>query len=172
MMFTLTWSPRISAGIATKKTSKIMTVGQVAKSVTKYAIPMSICADLAGLEWTSHREIGEAVGITGNIASGALMGTPFGLCGAAIGALGGFAVWGAEEIINGLLDRTIFGEMIKNRRLHNEYGDGNAKEHAGHYDSELKLKTKRSSSLPLNVEMRKSSSIMMMMSLMLLLAEK
>ena len=94
---------------------------------------MSICADLAGLEWASHREIGETVGIAGNITSGALMGTLFGLCGAATGALGGFAVWGAEEIINWLLDRVIIivGEMIKNRRLHNEYGDGNAKEHAG-----------------------------------------
>ena len=68
------------------------------------------------------------------------MGTPFGLCGAAIGALGGFAVWGAEEIINRLLDRAIFGEMIKNQRLYNEYGDGNAKEHADHYDSELEDK--------------------------------
>ena len=57
----------------------------MAKSVTKYAIPMGICADLAqaGLEWAGHRDIGKAVGMSGNIASGALMGIPFGLRGAA-----------------------------------------------------------------------------------------
>ena len=49
--------------------------------------------------------------------AGAFMGAPFGPPGVALGALGGFAIWGAGEIIGGLVDRA-FGDK---ERCHNEH---------------------------------------------------
>ena len=117
----MTWSPKITAGIAAKKASKVA-AGQIAKSVTKYATPLGVGADLAqaGLEWAGHKDAGKAVGVTGNVAAGALMGAPFGPPGLALGALGGFAIWGAGEVIGGLVDRA-FGDHKE--RCHNEHGD-------------------------------------------------
>ena len=116
---TLTWSPKVSIGLAAKKTSK-MAVGQIGKSAFKYATPLGVGADLAqaGLEWAGHKEVGKAVGISGNIAAGALMGASFGPPGAALGALGGFAIWGAGEVIGGLVDRA-FGDKEMH---HSEHG--------------------------------------------------
>ena len=48
------------------------------------------------------------------------MGAPFGRPGLALGALGGFAIWGAGEVIGGLVDRA-FGDHKE--RCHNEHGD-------------------------------------------------
>ena len=71
LTLSLTWSPKLTAGIAAKKTSK-MAAGQIAKSVTKYATPLGVGADLAqaGLEWAGHKEVRKAVGVTGNITAG------------------------------------------------------------------------------------------------------
>ena len=43
------------------------------------------------------------VGVTGNIASGAMLGSVAGPPGAAVGALGGFVVWGVGEVIGELV---------------------------------------------------------------------
>ena len=96
-----------------------MAVGQIGKSVIKYATPLDVGADLAqaGLEWAGHKEVGKAVGVTGNIAAGALMGAPFGTPRAALGALGGFAIWGMGEVIDGLVDRA-FGDKEKYHSEH------------------------------------------------------
>ena len=47
------------------------------------------------------------------------MGAPFGPPGVALGALGGFVIWGAGEVIGGLVDRA-FGDK---ERCRNEHGD-------------------------------------------------
>ena len=111
-----------------------MAVGQIVKSFTKYATPLGVGADLAqaGLEWTGHKEVGKAVGVTGNIASGALMGAPFGPPGAALGALGGFVMWGAGEVIGGLVERA-FGDK---EEQHDECGSENHHDETGDIEEE------------------------------------
>ena len=47
------------------------------------------------------------------------MGAPFSPPGVALGALGGFVIWGAGEVIGGLVDRA-FGDK---ERCRNEHGD-------------------------------------------------
>lgn len=125
LTFTMTWSPKISAGIAAKKTSK-MAVGQIAKSATKYATPLGVGADLAqaGLELLGYKEVGKAFGVTGNIASGALMGAPFGPPGVALGALVGFVTWGGGEVVGGLVDRAFGGHHHGQERNRNEHHGG------------------------------------------------
>ena len=79
----------------------------VTKSLKSAANPLSLGADLtqAGLEVAGYKEAGKVVGVTGNIAAGALAGSVFGPPGAVLGALGGFAIWGAGEVVGGLVDR-------------------------------------------------------------------
>ena len=80
----------------------------------------------ARLEWAGHKDVGKAVGVTGNIAAGALMGAPFGRPGLALGALGGFMMWGAGEVVGGLVDRA-FGDHKESCHNHDhedeEYAD-------------------------------------------------
>ena len=145
LILTVTWSPKFSVGVAAKKTSKVA-VGQIAKSVTKYATPLGIGADMAqaGLEWAGHKEVGKAVGITGNIASGALMGAPFGPPGAVLGALGGFAIWGAGEVIGGLVGRAFGNKEQQHDECrdeedhdHDEIGDIEEQQHVYNEPREL-----------------------------------
>jgi hypothetical protein len=121
LTLSLSWSPKFSIGLVAKKSSK-MAAGQIAKSATKYATPVGVVADLAqaGLEYAGHKEAGKFVGVTGNITSGALMGAPFGPPGLALGALGGFVIWGAGEVVGGLVDRA-FGDHKE--RCYNEHGE-------------------------------------------------
>ena len=92
---------------AIKQGSKV-TASQGIKSVIKSAAtPLSIGADLAqaGLEFAGYNEAGKKVGVYGNVVAGAIVGSTFGLPGAALGALGGFVIWGAGEVVGGLVDR-------------------------------------------------------------------
>ena len=85
---------------------------QATKSVIKSAAtPLSIGADLAqaGLEMAGYKKVGKTIGVTGNIAAGAVVGSVAGPPGTALGALGGFLVWGAGEVVGGLVDRA-FGD--------------------------------------------------------------
>ena len=66
-----------------------------AGKLVKVSSPLSFAADLAqtGLELAGYNEAGQTVGMAGNIAGGALLGSIAGPPGAAVGALGGFVVW-------------------------------------------------------------------------------
>lgn len=66
-----------------------------AGKLVKVSSPLSLAADLAqtGLEVAGYNEAGQTVGMVGNIAGGALLGSIAGPPGAAVGALGGFVVW-------------------------------------------------------------------------------
>lgn len=84
----------------------VVTVG--AKSAIKtVANPVGIVSDLAqgGLEYAGYKEEGKTVGKCGNIVSGAMIGGVVGgPPGAAVGALVGFGVWGAGEVVGGVVD--------------------------------------------------------------------
>ena len=102
--------------VATRQVTQVATK-QVAKVATKGVIktaanPVGIASDIAqtGLEAAGYKELGKTVGITGNIASGAMLGGAVGgPAGAAVGALLGFGVWGVGEVTGRLVDRA-FGE--------------------------------------------------------------
>lgn len=69
------------------------------------ANPVGIIADItqAGLEMSGYKEIGKAVGATGNMASTAMLGfVAGGPLGAAVGAIVGLGFWGVGELV-GLL---------------------------------------------------------------------
>lgn len=94
-------------GVAKKGAKQIAAQG--AKTLGKVH-PVGIAADIAQavLEYTGHERIGKSVGVTGNIASGALLGAAVaGPPGAAIGLFGGFLVWGVGEVTGGLVERAI-----------------------------------------------------------------
>lgn len=78
------------------------------KSLIKTAAnPVGIISDLAqgGLEYAGYKEKGKKVGKYGNIVSGAMIGgVAAGPPGAAVGALVGFGVWGAGEVVGGVVD--------------------------------------------------------------------
>lgn len=82
---------------------------QGAKNLVKMTNPMAIAADIAqaGLEVTGHKEAGKAVGASGNIAAGAILGSVAGPPGAAVGALGGLAVWVLGEGVGYVIERVI-----------------------------------------------------------------
>ena len=82
---------------------------QGVKSVANTATGIGLAADLAqaGLEYYGYEKTGKTVGVTGNIASGALIGAGIGgPPGAAIGALGGFIIWGAGEVVGKVIDKS------------------------------------------------------------------
>lgn len=71
---------------------------------------MGIAADVAqaGLELVGQEEAGKAVGIGGNMVSGAMMGGAIGgPPGAVIGAGLGFALWATGEVAGGVTGRFI-----------------------------------------------------------------
>lgn len=74
-------------------------LAQSAKSLAKVTNPMAIVADVAqaGLEMAGHKEAGKAVGASGNIAAGAILGSVAGPPGAAVGAMAGLGVWALGE---------------------------------------------------------------------------
>ena len=74
--------------------------------------PVGMAADVAqaGLEYLGYEDIGKKVGVAGNVTSGILLGAAVGgPPGAAIGAFGGFVVWGVGEVTGGLVERA-FGK--------------------------------------------------------------
>lgn len=102
----VTTAGKQAAKQATKQA--VSTAGkQVATQTLKGAIamganPMGIAADLAqaGFEMTGHKEVGKAVGATGNMASGAMAGfLTGGPPGAVLGALAGLTYWGVGEAL-------------------------------------------------------------------------
>ena len=97
-----------------KQGSKTATSQAVKSAIKSAATPLSIGADLVqtGLEWAGYKEVGKTVGVAGNIAAGAMAGSVAGPPGAALGALGGFLVWGAGEVVGGLVDRA-FGDTCR-----------------------------------------------------------
>lgn len=113
------FATRRAAQVATKETVKLVTRGGTkfaakeatklgSKSLLKASNPIGIGADLAqaGLEAAGYEDAGKAVGVTGNMASGALMGAAIGgPVGAAVGATGGFLVWGLGEVVGGLVNK-------------------------------------------------------------------
>ena len=78
----------------------------VATGLVKAVNPVGIGADLAqlGLEYVGMEEIGKKVGMAGNIAAGAMLGSVGGPPGAVVGALGGFLMWGAGEVVGKTID--------------------------------------------------------------------
>ena len=88
------WATRQAGKQATKQTFK--------GAIKMGANPVGIVADVAqaGLEMTGNKEVGKAVGATGNVASAAAIGfTTGGPVGAAVGAAAGLAFWGAGEML-------------------------------------------------------------------------
>ena len=80
------------------------------KALFKAANPVGVVADVAqaGLELVGQEEAGRAVGIGGNMVSGAMMGGAVGgPPGAAIGAGLGFALWATGEVAGGVTGRFI-----------------------------------------------------------------
>ena len=77
-----------------------------ATGLVKAVNPVGIGADIAqaGLEYMGMEEVGKAVGMAGNIAAGAMLGSVGGPPGAVVGALGGFLVWGAGEVVGSVID--------------------------------------------------------------------
>ena len=93
-----------------KQTTK-QAASQGSRTLLKAASPLGIAADLAqaGCEAAGYKNVGKSIGMTGNIAAGAMMGSVGGPVGIAVGALGGFFLWGSGEVAGGLIDRA-FGE--------------------------------------------------------------
>ena len=83
-----------SAKQALSQASK-QALAQSAKSLAKATNPIAIGADItqAGLEMAGYKEAGKAVGASGNIAAGAILGSVAGPPGAAVGAVAGLGVW-------------------------------------------------------------------------------
>ena len=79
-----------------------------AGKLVKVSSPVSFAADLAqtGLEVAGYNEAGQTVGMAGNIAGGALIGSAAGPAGAAVGALGGLVVWLLGEAAGRLIEET------------------------------------------------------------------
>ena len=77
-----------------------------ATGLVKAVNPVGIGADIAqaGLEYMGKEKVGKAVGMTGNIAAGAMLGSVGGPPGAVVGMLGGFLVWGAGEVVGSVID--------------------------------------------------------------------
>ena len=50
-----------------------------------------------------YEKAGKAVGMTGNMAAGAMFGAVGGPPGVVLGAIGGFALWGVGEVTGGLV---------------------------------------------------------------------
>ena len=73
----------------------------------KAANPVGFVADLAqaGCEVAGYKGIGKAVGATGNVAAGAMMGAIAGPPGVLIGAAGGLLLWGMGEAIGLAVDK-------------------------------------------------------------------
>ena len=97
--------------LASQGTKQVVTQGvkQGMKSAATAATGVGLVADLAqaGLEYYGYEKTGKTVGASGNIASGALFGATIGgPPGAAIGALGGFLVWGTGEVVGKVIDKT------------------------------------------------------------------
>ena len=86
---------------AAKQGAKTATTG-----LLKAVNPVGIGADFAqaGLEYMGMEEAGKKVGMVGNIAAGALLGSVGGPPGAVVGMLGGFLVWGAGEVVGEVID--------------------------------------------------------------------
>ena len=88
--------------------SAVKTAAKVGtKSVIKTAAGIGLISDVAqgGLEYAGYKEAGKAVGISGNIVSGAMMGgVVAGPPGAAVGALAGFGMWVAGEATGAVVD--------------------------------------------------------------------
>ena len=96
--------------VAAKKGAK-QAAAQGVKTFAKVH-PVGIAADVtqAGLEYMGYPKAGKTVGAGGNIASGVLLGAAVGgPPGAAIGAFGGFLIWGVGEVTGKLVDRA-FGK--------------------------------------------------------------
>ena len=68
---------------------------QGAKSLAKMTNPMAFGADVAqaGLEMAGYNEAGKAVGASGNVVAGAILGSVAGPPGAVAGAAAGLGVW-------------------------------------------------------------------------------
>jgi len=94
-------SVRQGAKQVAKKGAKTTATGLV-----KAVNPVGIGADIAqaGLEYMGMEKVGKAVGMTGNIAAGAMLGSVGGPPGAVVGMLGGFLVWGAGEVVGSAID--------------------------------------------------------------------
>ena len=93
---------KVSTKSAVKTAAKVGT-----KSFIKTAVGIGLISDLAqgGLEYAGYKKEGKAVGISGNIVSGAMMGgVVAGPPGAAVGALAGFGVWVAGEATGAVVD--------------------------------------------------------------------
>ena len=107
----------VASDIAKEGTKEALKVGAkqaakqgtkaVATGLVKAANPVGIVADIAqaSLEHMGMEEVGKKVGMTGNIAAGAMLGSVGGPPGAAVGALGGFLVWGVGEAVGRVIDR-------------------------------------------------------------------
>lgn len=98
--------------LASEGTKQVVTQGlkQGMKSAATAATGVGLVADLAqaGLEYYGYKKEGKAVGATGNMASGALLGAAIGgPPGAVIGAFGGFLIWGTGEVIGKVIDNSI-----------------------------------------------------------------
>ncbi|XP_019860753.1 PREDICTED: uncharacterized protein LOC109589072 isoform X1 [Amphimedon queenslandica] len=97
--------------LASQGTKQVVTQGvkQGIKSAATAATGVGLVADLAqaGLEYYGYEKEGKAVGATGNLASGALFGAAIaGPPGAAIGALGGFMIWGTGEFVGKFIEKS------------------------------------------------------------------
>ncbi|XP_019850736.1 PREDICTED: uncharacterized protein LOC109581234 [Amphimedon queenslandica] len=95
---------------ASRATKQVVIQGlkQGIKSATT-ATGIGLAADVAqaGLEYHGYEKEGKVVGATGNVASGALLGgVVAGPPGIAIGALGGFLIWGGGEVVGKVIDKT------------------------------------------------------------------
>lgn len=95
-------------GVSVTKVAITQGAKQGAKTAVKAANVIGVAADItqAGLEYCGYENAGKKVGMTGNIASGAIFGaTVGGPPGAAIGAFGGFLIWGAGEVVGDIIDK-------------------------------------------------------------------
>ena len=96
---------KTAAKVGTQSAAK--TAAKVGTQIIKTAAGIGLISDIAqgGLEYAGYKKEGQAVGICGNIVSGAMMGgVAAGPAGAAVGALAGFGMWVAGEATGAVVD--------------------------------------------------------------------
>ena len=92
------------------------------KFVVKAANPVGIAADViqAGCELYGYEKVGKQIGMGGNIAAGAMMGSVGGPAGAVVGALGGLLIWGAGEVVGGVIERVFSNDNQQNQQRNHQ----------------------------------------------------
>ena len=94
------------------KGATINTITKALKSPTVLSVASGVAE--CGLEIAGYKKTAKVVGFTGSVASGALMGAPFGPPGVAAGAVGGVGLWVVGEGIGFVVNKTI--EKIMGRK--------------------------------------------------------